>query len=181
MARTTPKNHFTPNIHAPLFGNPTANVPTTKKGTPSPRAKVSITPVPRTTRWEVAIQRRIPPSTGPVQGAATSALTRPSAKAPPKPIPPTEASRLVHEEGSVSSNAPSIDAESARKTSATNPTTHRFERADPNSVPDTAAPTPSAVNMSAMPRTNTLESAAASRRDLAVRAPKTLTVIAIIG
>src|ERR1017187_2297828 len=181
MASTTPKNHLTPSIQEPPLGKLTANVPTRKNGTPRPSAKVNMTPVPSTNRCDAAIQMRIPPSTGPVHGAATSALTRPRTNAPGNPIPPTVARRLVTLDGRAISKAPNIDAESKRKTMETKPTTHLFERAEPKRAPESAAPTPRAVNMTAIPSTNTPERAAACPRLLAVRAPNTLTVMAIIG
>ena len=61
------------------------------------------------------------------------------------------------------------------------PTTYGLLRNLPKMAPDSAAPTPSAVNITAMPRTKTDESPAACMRLLASLAPKTLTVMAIIG
>ena len=61
------------------------------------------------------------------------------------------------------------------------PTTSLFDRRLPKSAPDLAAPTPSAVNRTAIPRTNAAESAAPCARDLASCAPNTLTVMPIIG
>ena len=79
--------------------------------------------------------------------------TSPIANAPARPAPPTVVSRACHAEGSCSSNAPNIDAAIAASTSATNPITHGFCITLPNALPVSAAPTPSAEYMAAIPRT----------------------------
>src|SRR6266511_2966605 len=120
-------------------------------------------------------------STGPVQGAAMIPETSPIANAPARPAPPTPARRACHAGGSWSSKRPNIEAAIAARTSATKPTTHGFCAALPKAFPPSAAPTPSAEYMAAIPRTYRPESAIASRRLPALRAPKIETVIGMSG
>jgi hypothetical protein len=66
-------------------------------------------------------------------------------------------------------------------TSASAPATIGLPSSSPNTPPLSAATTPSAVNKTVMPATNAVESSAPSARLRTLRAPNTLTVIAIIG
>ncbi len=61
------------------------------------------------------------------------------------------------------------------------PRTHGLESAAPKTPPVSAAINPRGVKSAAIPNTNAVESIADCTRDSAWRAPKTLTVIAIIG
>ena len=71
-----------------------------------------------TTLRVVPIHESSAPTTGPVHGAAMIELTRPKRNAPRKPTPPTVERRFCSEGGRFSSNAPNIDAASARKAHA---------------------------------------------------------------
>src|ERR1700742_3484724 len=129
----------------------------------------------------VAIQPRRPKRNGPTQGAATRPQTRPSKNAPRYPAPPTLERRLLRLSGRAISKAPKSDAASARKTIAITATTHGFPSALPKPLPVIAEATPIGVKRQTMPATKTPESATPCTRLLASSAPKTDTVIAIIG
>jgi hypothetical protein len=91
------------------------------------------------------------------------------------------ARRFFSAGGRSRSNAPNIDAASARNSTARPISTIGLDSALPNTPPVVAAMRPSGVNSAAMPSTNTVESIAAFWRLSVLLAPNTLTVIAIIG
>ncbi len=79
---TIPSTLLTWTIQRPLFGNCTANAPTKKNGAPSPSENAPIARAPRPGLCVLAIQAKMPVSTGPVQGDAIRPQTKPSKNAP---------------------------------------------------------------------------------------------------
>ncbi len=96
-------------------------------------------------------------------------------------MPPTDERRCMTDSGSVRSKAPNMEADIARNTATSPTTTHWFASSEPKRPPVSAATTSIGVNSATMPRTKLVERSIASARDFASRAPKTLTVMAIIG
>jgi hypothetical protein len=96
-------------------------------------------------------------------------------------VPPTVERRLLRLAGSASSNAPNREAARARNTNAMTPTTQGLPSAEPKPLPVIAETTPIGVNRHTMPSTNVSDRRAPCQRLLASLAPKTETVIAIIG
>src|SRR5580693_4409357 len=136
---------------------------------------------PITTFRVVAIHPSRPKRKGPTHGAATSPHMRPSTKAPRYPEPPALDRRLLSPAGSAISNAPKSEADSDRKTSAIPATTHGLPSMLPKPLPVSAETTPIGVKRATIPSTNVSESSIPSKRLLASFAPKTETVMAIIG
>ncbi len=96
-------------------------------------------------------------------------------------MPPTLDSLWFKLAGSAISNAPKSDAASAVKTTAITVTTHGLPSAEPKPLPVIAETTPIGVNRATMPSTNVSDSSAPCARLFASFAPKTDTVMAIIG
>ena len=92
-------------------------------------------------------------STGPVQGAAMMPPTRPMAKAPVKPLPPTADSRVATDGGRLSSKAPNIDSAMATNMTAMARCDPGVGHNVPNALPASAKPTPSDAYMTPMPAT----------------------------
>src|ERR1700722_10245250 len=136
---------------------------------------------PSATLRVVAIQPRRPKRKGPTHGAATRPHTRPSRNAPRYPAPPTPERRLLRLAGRASSQAPHRDAARVPKTSAMTPTTQGLPRAEPKPLPVMDDTTPMGVNRQTMPSTKVRDRSAPCQRLLASLAPKTETVMAIIG
>jgi hypothetical protein len=84
-------------------------------------------------------------------------------------------------EGSAISYAPNSDAESERKTKAIAATIHGLPSALPKPLPVSAEATPMGVKSATMPSTKVRDRRTPCRRPFASFAPKTDTVIAIIG
>ena len=84
-------------------------------------------------------------------------------------------------EGNAISNAPNMLAASATMKVASTAITAGDERKVPKALPDSAAKSPSAENIAAMPETYVADSATERPRCSACRAPKMLTVIGIRG
>src|SRR5580658_9579853 len=136
---------------------------------------------PKATLRVVAIQPRRPKRKGPTHGAATRPHTRPRSSAPRYPEPPTLERRLFKLWGSAISKAPKREAERARKTVAIPATTQPLPSALPNPLPVSAETRPIGVNRHTIPATKVRERSMPSSRLFASRAPKTETVMAIIG
>jgi len=108
---------------------------------------------PTATERVVATNVSAETSVGPVHGAAMMPPTRPMANAPPKPLPPTDDSRVAKEGGRLSSKAPNMDAAMATNTTAMGTITHGLAMKVPKALPASAKPTPSDAYMTPMPAT----------------------------
>src|SRR6476620_11148907 len=101
---------LTDSIQRPDFGSATEKPAMAKNSGPMPSAYVKRSEPPTATERVVATYASTEASTGPVHGAAMMPPTSPMAKAPPKPLPPTDDNRVCSEVGRLISNAPNIDA-----------------------------------------------------------------------
>ena len=96
-------------------------------------------------------------------------------------MPPTVEKRCITDSGSVRSKAPNIDAAMRGEDDADADDDHLLARIAPKRPPVSAAMTSIGVKRATMPSTKLVERSIAWARDFASRAPKTLTVMAIIG
>src|SRR6185503_15843619 len=179
-----PPIDLTASIQRPLFGSDSAKPASTQNRMPIPIAYVNSSEPPPTTLPVVDTNASKPARNGPVHGAAIKPPTSPIANAPPKPLPPIWLSFACRLDGKLRSNAPNIDAASARNNPTSGNTIHGFASWVPKSpaLPSIANVTPSTEYVTPMPPTYAVARPIARRRvTLSPRAPKIASVIGIIG